>query len=903
MNRILWISLLLMLSSLVFSQTDSILKIPDNSLSWYDPIENTDSLKSLLTQVNSRDKVNILCEISNTLLKKQPEESYRYASQALDLADSLAYNNGRVMALYILASSEMPGEFDWVRTRKLLQKAESYLDDETHWTLKYRLWFGIAVRYKSTDQLDSAMYYYNKPLVELEGDEYWFSHLGSYSWLTQYSKLKHQYNKEREYLEKFYNLILNHIEYHNFTNEESLLSSLEKLSAFFTQHGEYNLSVYESHRVLDSLYNWNISPATKKVYIAKYLGKIGRAYNHWGKYDSAIRYHNSSLYYLKKVYTENFAQLNNKSYPTMQEWSINYANQLEEKAGVQMKIGDFTNVEAILFQSAQMRTEYNDALGVAMTLDKLGEFYALKGMFSKAVLFYDSALIMKYEFLNKYNKDNKSELSTAFGNEMINESISYTYLKTGQLYDAWHKQNLSIGYIKKSLALCRKIDYQKGEAEALTDLGDIYLSINNPDSAFVCFREARNIYQAMENRPGLAMIYENMGNYYLEQGNLTDAMNEYTKAKSLYDSVEMPANQARVLSKQGALHLQKNEIKEALIKYNAGLEIAERIELKQIQMVCHKNLSDIYTKLSEIENAFYHYKKYILIKDSFYNLETNKQIAEIETQFETDKKVQQISLLQEKTELQKSRNRQVIFIGIAIFAFTIIIIILISLYQRQYRLKAIQERTVLQQKLLRSQMNPHFIFNSLASIQNSIINEEPDKASKYLARFSKLVRNILDSSVEEYIPLVEEISTIENYLALQKIRFSEKFNYYIEVDEAIDMGNTNIPPMLAQPFIENAIEHGIKHKSKKGKIVVRFKLEDGTIILEVEDDGVGRLKAQEILLEQNSNHKSLATSITTERIDVLNKKSRRKISMKIFDLKNDNGDPSGTKVRFEIPVS
>ena len=165
------------------------------------------------------------------------------------------------------------------------------------------------------------------------------------------------------------------------------------------------------------------------------------------------------------------------------------------------------------------------------------------------------------------------------------------------------------------------------------------------------------------------------------------------------------------------------------------------------------------------------------------------------------------------------------------------------------------------------------------------------------------MRNILDSSVEEFIPLEQEISTIENYLELQKIRFPEKFDYTLEVDKRLDPASVQIPPMLAQPFIENAIEHGIKHKNSKGKINVRFKLQNGMMELEVEDDGVGRQRAQEILREQDQGHKSMATTITLERIRILNKKLRRKILMEIIDLKNNRKEATGTKVRFEIPLN
>jgi sensor histidine kinase YesM len=199
-------------------------------------------------------------------------------------------------------------------------------------------------------------------------------------------------------------------------------------------------------------------------------------------------------------------------------------------------------------------------------------------------------------------------------------------------------------------------------------------------------------------------------------------------------------------------------------------------------------------------------------------------------------------------------------------------------------------------------MNPHFLYNSLASIQKYIVTEDSQTASVYLSRFSNLVRNILDSSVEEFVSLEQEVNTIKYYLELQKVRYIEKMDYAIEVDEQLDIENIQVPPMLAQPFIENAIEHGIKHKQTKGLVTIRISGNNDRVILEVEDDGVGREKAQEFLNQKNIKHRSLATSITKERLKILNKKSRQKISLEIEDLKDSTNRGIGTKVRFEIAV-
>jgi sensor histidine kinase YesM len=200
-------------------------------------------------------------------------------------------------------------------------------------------------------------------------------------------------------------------------------------------------------------------------------------------------------------------------------------------------------------------------------------------------------------------------------------------------------------------------------------------------------------------------------------------------------------------------------------------------------------------------------------------------------------------------------------------------------------------------------MNPHFLFNSLSSIQNFVINEKPDIASDYISRFSMLVRQILNSSVEDFISLEDEISSLDNYLALQQIRHGEMFEYSIDIDKSLDTETIAIPTMLFQPFVENAIEHGLKHKESKGHIQIRINEEGGRLIIEIEDDGVGRERAKE--LEQNSkkDHKSLATSIVRERLDILNKRRREKIRFEIIDLMDGVGKARGTRVVFELPVT
>ena len=302
------------------------------------------------------------------------------------------------------------------------------------------------------------------------------------------------------------------------------------------------------------------------------------------------------------------------------------------------------------------------------------------------------------------------------------------------------------------------------------------------------------------------------------------------------------------------------------------------------------------------DEALKYYIAYSNAEDTVNKIRHSEELLQFQTNFETERYEEEINNLEQENAIKELRLEQSTYLMTGLAGLVIIILLIALFIIRLNKLRDQQQTLVLQQKLFRSQMNPHFIFNSLTSIQNYIMDEEAHQASKYLSRFAKLIRHILDSSVEEYVTLEEEISTIENYLELQQIRFKNKFEYSIEIDEKITPENINIPPMLAQPFIENSIEHGIKYRKTKGYIHIRFLLKNNYLVFEVEDDGVGRKKAQEILYKQNNEHKSLATAITYERIRVLNKKLRKKIILGIKDLVSTENEPAGTKVILQIPI-
>jgi LytS/YehU family sensor histidine kinase len=234
-------------------------------------------------------------------------------------------------------------------------------------------------------------------------------------------------------------------------------------------------------------------------------------------------------------------------------------------------------------------------------------------------------------------------------------------------------------------------------------------------------------------------------------------------------------------------------------------------------------------------------------------------------------------------------------------AFTIALGLITILFIRQNKIRADHRNVLLEQKMLRLQMNPHFIFNALSGILEFIDNKLNETASKYLSTFASLMRSTLESTRKEFIYLEEEVTWLKNYMELQKLRYANNFQFSIKVDDKLDPTDVKIPPMLIQPFVENAIEHGIRHKNAPGNISVNFSLKNKLIQCEVEDDGVGREKAWEIEHKTRKVHKPMATDIVMDRLRAINKKMKYKIRLDILDIKSDKNEPIGTRVVLDMP--
>lgn len=233
-----------------------------------------------------------------------------------------------------------------------------------------------------------------------------------------------------------------------------------------------------------------------------------------------------------------------------------------------------------------------------------------------------------------------------------------------------------------------------------------------------------------------------------------------------------------------------------------------------------------------------------------------------------------------------------------------------------YRIRQIREKARLKSEFekkianvemtaLLAQMNPHFLFNCLNSIDSYIIKNDSKKASEYLNNFARLIRLILQNSRSNYVSLKDELETLELYMQMEALRFRDKFKYEINIEEQINVPAIDIPPMLIQPYIENAIWHGLMHKKNKseGKVQLSVSQKNGKLHFNIEDNGIGREKAKEIKLKRaDRGKKSMGTQITQDRIDMINKLYNLNTSVQTYDLTNEKGEAIGTRVELIIPI-
>lgn len=556
----------------------------------------------------------------------------------------------------------------------------------------------------------------------------------------------------------------------------------------------------------------------------------------------------------------------------------------------------------------------------------------------------------KYRYLSEFKKALKLhqsalELAQAINNK---EFEVYSLNMIGVAYRRTDAIKTALDYNQRALEVAESIEkpsihIKRNINVALNSIGNLYKLLGQYDLAIAQFQRALELEGLLENKLGLAVNNQNIGDCLEQKGDLDGALVQYQKALALNE--EINNTYGKIFSKNGIaqINLKRSKYQEALslleqlagpvakekdkliwsvVLINTGwahmelgnLEQAEKEMQYGLKMATDNSLSRnvVYAKqlLSQLEAKKGNYQKSLAYYASAEELDKKikdernlRYINDLTLRYESQKRDNEISNLANENELVKlrlRRNQTTILVSALVIGLVgTILFIMYRQYQSNYEKKVMS----LEQNMLRSQMNPHFLFNSLNSIKLYIINNDKKNAVHYLNKFSKLVRRILDGSSLKETTLAEELETVDLYLNIENIRFSEGIDYSITIEDGIDPDRVKIPSLVLQPFLENAIWHGLSAKEGEKKLWLNIsKKDDIHMLISIIDNGVGREASEKIKENRVLKRKSVGIDNTKERLANFAKDYQYGFDVEIIDLYNDDGKAKGTKVVLEIPT-
>ncbi len=618
-----------------------------------------------------------------------------------------------------------------------------------------------------------------------------------------------------------------------------------------------NKNLSEAKKLCNSILD-KLSPKKDPNLTAKSYYFIGLIYKDENKYDLALNNFYEALS-LEEQITENRIIVDIY-------FEIGY---------VYMLIGNLEKAILFLKKSNEDLEDLGNEVEKAKTINNIGYMYEVSGKYDLALKYYREALAVFEKFEDK-------------------QSVSFVLNNIGALFREIENYEMAIDYYTKALKIKKELKDTASMSTTYNNFGVVYQKQEKYDKAIEFYNKALEISKNNNDIKSIARTTNNIGKVYESQQKYEQALELYFKSLKLKDSIN--DNHGKILSylNIGKVYKKTHDYNKSIEYLTQGLKLADSLSYVKELSAIYKEISEVYEMSNNLELALKFHKKYSIINDTILNKEKQKNINELEISYQTSEKEKQLIDLKKENESKEKILFRNGYLTVTIIFLLIFISLFFYILNNRKKLRIINKSVVLEQKLLRSQMNPHFIFNSLSSIQAYIYSNETMEAGKYIANFAKLMRLILENSRKEFISVSNEIETLEYYLKLQKLRFDNKFDYKVIISENINSENDYIPPMLAQPIIENAIEHGVRKLDRQGSIEINFVKKGKSITLSVTDNGRG---FDENKSNQKEKNESYALKITEERLATYSKNSK----IKIKTLKKQD-KIVGTKVSFQIPL-
>ncbi len=600
--------------------------------------------------------------------------------------------------------------------------------------------------------------------------------------------------------------------------------------------------------------------------IASVYNAFGIIYTRQGQYEEALAYYKKTAKINKKI--------GNKS--VLIKNLLNIGNVYSETGRYNEAISNYKN-------ALNHSIEINDETSIASIQYNLSILYKVQGNYPLAI-----------EYINK-GLEFKQKVGDTLG-------IANVFNNLGDIYSSLNKYDTALEYHKQSL----DFSLQKGNVALIAvnnnNIGNVYLHKKEYTKALEYYRKSLEVSQEINSIKQVSSSFINIGKINLLLNKYSVARENFIKAIDISEKANIRDHITYSFLGISETYIHEKKYRKALSFVQKGRELSEELELLTAQQKASELLSEIYKNTGNYKKAFASHKQFKILSDSLFNKENIEKITQIEYEYKYKQELDSANIRELKLtktvaitseNLEKSKQDYLW----AIISFLVVSLLLgaIIFYLKLRNVKSKTQNIVIEQKLLRSQMTPHFIFNSLSVLQGMILNKEERKSVSYLSKFSKLLRIILENSRDKTVFLCQELTAIENYLALQNLE-NESYKYRISIDDTVDKSIFKIPPMLIQPFVENAIEHAFINQKKDREIDVELRYLNENLICTITDNGIG---IDGLIESKNQHKKSLSTTITSERLKILSKDFKMKGSVTIEDRKKYK--EQGTIVTLIIP--
>ena len=561
--------------------------------------------------------------------------------------------------------------------------------------------------------------------------------------------------------------------------------------------------------------------------------------------------------------------------------------------------GDFNEARYYYLKSLEIDQQLQDTLELIRVYNNLNYLHMLTGQLDLSLQYAHEGIrlieIMKERQTLPYRMSPFGNKTSSWVEAYFNTNIGQINMKVGNYREALHYYRRALVHVEQS---GDKVYY----ANALNDIAQIYRHLGQYDQALLYCQKAIAVNKEIDNTYGIGLNYQILGDIYAKTENLDDAKELLNEGMEMLEKTDDFAAQAMTLLSLAGLEIKAKHPEAAgmnLDKCFALISMSNDLSIRSMYYYYRYKLDSLNGNDTQ---ALISYRQFHELDKQIIDIKLNQRVAEIQTSFEMQRREQENKLLRSENEVQKIRIQQGRTNFVLLCGFFSLIFIITLLVVRHQRLLTKNKIIELKQKNLNQQMNPHFVYNCLTSIQSYIFNNDSAKSLEYLSKFSRLMRKILESSQNQYMSVQDEIDMLNLYLRLESIRFKGKFDYNITVNERIDPILFKIPSLLIQPFVENSLWHGIQNMEGKGRIQVSFDLVEKSVFCAIEDNGIGREHAEKMKINRLYDHISLGSSITQSRMKLLKSLYGSKLGIHYIDLKDSENKPTGTRVELYLPI-